>query len=134
MSQESESLKAAREELDRRYNKIVGVASSNLCTHCGWCVDQCHYYLATKDPTITPVAKAERVRRVYKRHHDWMSRIFPFWTGAKELTEQELDEWRNSEMWKAGAAVRSLRPENWIDKTSSSVAVQEPARPSPERG
>jgi ketol-acid reductoisomerase len=27
--------------------------------------------------------------------------------------ESELDEWRNSEMWKAGAAVRSLRPENW---------------------
>jgi ketol-acid reductoisomerase len=27
--------------------------------------------------------------------------------------EDELDEWRNSEMWKAGAAVRSLRPENW---------------------
>lgn len=93
MSQESESLKAARAELDRRYNKIVGVASSNLCTHCGWCVDQCHYYLATKDPTITPVAKAERVRRVYKKHHDWMSRVFPSWTGAKELTEQELDDW-----------------------------------------
>ncbi len=48
--------------------------------------------------------------------------------------EQELDEWRNSEMWKAGAAVRSLRPENWIDKTSSSAADREPARPSPERG
>ncbi|HNS52279.1 MAG TPA: (Fe-S)-binding protein [Anaerolineae bacterium] len=93
MSQETETLKAAREELDRRYNKIVGVASSNLCTHCGWCVDQCHYYLATKDPTITPVAKAERVRRVYKKHHDWMSRVFPSWTGAKELTEQELDDW-----------------------------------------
>jgi ketol-acid reductoisomerase len=27
--------------------------------------------------------------------------------------EAELDEWRNSEMWKAGAAVRALRPENW---------------------
>ena len=27
--------------------------------------------------------------------------------------EQELDEWRESEMWKAGAAVRALRPENW---------------------
>jgi ketol-acid reductoisomerase len=25
----------------------------------------------------------------------------------------ELDEWKNSEMWRAGAAVRSLRPENW---------------------
>jgi len=27
--------------------------------------------------------------------------------------EEELKEIRESEMWKAGAAVRSLRPENW---------------------
>ena len=27
--------------------------------------------------------------------------------------EGELDEWRKSEMWKAGATVRALRPENW---------------------
>ena len=26
---------------------------------------------------------------------------------------KELAELRNSEMWRAGAAVRSLRPENW---------------------
>lgn len=31
----------------------------------------------------------------------------------RERLEKELGEWRNSEMWKAGAAVRSLRPENW---------------------
>ena len=42
---------------------------------------------------ITPVAKAERVRRVYKKEHDWMSRVFPFWTGAKDLTEEELKKW-----------------------------------------
>ncbi len=30
----------------------------------------------------------------------------------RKLTD-ELDEWKNSEMWKTGAAVRSLRPENW---------------------
>ncbi|MCX6136146.1 MAG: ketol-acid reductoisomerase [Ignavibacteriales bacterium] len=31
----------------------------------------------------------------------------------REKLQVELDEWKNSEMWKAGAAVRSLRPENW---------------------
>jgi ketol-acid reductoisomerase len=31
----------------------------------------------------------------------------------REKLEKELDEWRDSEMWKAGATVRSLRPENW---------------------
>lgn len=39
--------------------------------------------------------------------------------GAKDYREKleaELDEWRGSEMWRAGAAVRSLRPENWKKK------------------
>jgi ketol-acid reductoisomerase len=31
----------------------------------------------------------------------------------KERLEEELREMRESEMWQAGAAVRSLRPENW---------------------
>ncbi|MCI0706228.1 MAG: ketol-acid reductoisomerase [Ignavibacteriae bacterium] len=31
----------------------------------------------------------------------------------REKLQRELDEWKQSEMWKAGAAVRSLRPENW---------------------
>jgi ketol-acid reductoisomerase len=31
----------------------------------------------------------------------------------KERLEEELREMRESEMWRAGAAVRSLRPENW---------------------
>jgi ketol-acid reductoisomerase len=30
----------------------------------------------------------------------------------RERLEKELAEMRNSEMWRAGAAVRSLRPEN----------------------
>ncbi len=31
----------------------------------------------------------------------------------RELLDKELKEMRNSEMWMAGAAVRSLRPQNW---------------------
>jgi len=31
----------------------------------------------------------------------------------KEKLEEELREMRESEMWQAGAMVRSLRPENW---------------------
>ena len=35
----------------------------------------------------------------------------------RERLEVELGAWRNSEMWRAGAAVRSLRPENWKKTT-----------------
>jgi ketol-acid reductoisomerase len=31
----------------------------------------------------------------------------------RENLEEELSVMHNSEMWQAGAAVRSLRPENW---------------------
>jgi ketol-acid reductoisomerase len=33
-----------------------------------------------------------------------------------EKLRAELDEMKNSEMWRAGAAVRRLRPENWGKK------------------
>ncbi|MCJ7624088.1 MAG: ketol-acid reductoisomerase [Anaerolineaceae bacterium] len=36
----------------------------------------------------------------------------------KEKLDAELREMRESEMWQAGAAVRSLRPENWSDPKS----------------
>ena len=87
------TIQLAIAELEKKYNKLVGMAASNLCTHCGWCTDTCHIYLATLDPETTPVAKAERVRRVYKKSHDWMSKVFPFWTKAKDLTDEELDQW-----------------------------------------
>ena len=44
----------------------------------------------------------------------------------RERLEAELDGWRNSEMWKAGATVRALRPENW--STPKSGARPEQAR------
>jgi ketol-acid reductoisomerase len=34
----------------------------------------------------------------------------------REKLQKELDEWKNSEMWQAGAMVRSLRPENTVKK------------------
>jgi Fe-S oxidoreductase len=91
--QEKTIVERTKEELDKRYTRTLAVAASNLCVHCGLCVDQCHYYMATQDPTVSPVAKAEHVRRVVKSEHDWLRKVFPWWTGATELTEAELDRW-----------------------------------------
>jgi Fe-S oxidoreductase len=87
------TLDAANKELEKKYTKLTGTAASNMCAHCGWCIDNCHVYLASRNPADTPVAKAERIRRVYKKKHDWMSKVFPRWTGAKDLTEEELESW-----------------------------------------
>jgi len=86
-------IQQATHELEKKYNKLVGLGASNMCARCGWCIDACHIYKGTHNPETTPVAKAERIRRVLKKSHDWMSRIFPKWTGARALTEEELDRW-----------------------------------------
>lgn len=84
----------ARSELEKRFNRLVATSATNLCTHCGWCIDTCHVYLATGDVRLSPVAKADLIRRHYKRSHDWLSRVFPRWTGARRhLTDDELDDW-----------------------------------------
>ena len=93
MTPSTENLTIAREELKKRFNRLVGTSATNLCVHCGWCIDACHIYLATKDPAKSPVAKAERVRKVLKKDHDWLSKVFPRWTGAEEVTEAELNNW-----------------------------------------
>jgi Fe-S oxidoreductase len=63
------------------------------CVHCGLCNDSCHYYLATGDPKMTPTYKADRVRRLYKYHKDWLGRVLPAWVnGGTLLTDQDLEE------------------------------------------
>lgn len=80
-------------ELEKRFNRLVGTSATNLCTHCGWCIESCHIYKATGNPDHSPVAKAEKVRKVLKRKHDWFSRLFPAWTGAADLSDTDLDDW-----------------------------------------
>lgn len=63
------------------------------CVHCGTCNDSCHYYLATGDPEMTPAAKMDKIRQVYKAQNDWLGKLAPKWVGAKEIeTDQELEE------------------------------------------
>jgi len=63
------------------------------CVHCGLCSDSCHYYLATGDPKMTPTYKADRVRRLYKYHKDWLGRMLPGWVnGGTLLTDQDLED------------------------------------------
>ena len=96
MREENETLATVKSELSKRYNRLVGTSATNLCTHCGWCIDACHVFLATNDPDKSPVAKAEKVRKVLKKEHDWLSKIVPFWTGAESLKEETLDDWLNA--------------------------------------
>ena len=62
MTIEKTVVQMAKEELEKRYTRNMAVASSSLCVHCGMCIDQCHYHMATRDPKLSPVAEERIVK------------------------------------------------------------------------
>lgn len=66
------------------------VVSLTGCVHCGLCTESCHYFLARpEDPTMTPVWKADQIRKIFKRRIDWTGQVLPLWVGACEPKDDE---------------------------------------------
>jgi Fe-S oxidoreductase len=63
-----------------------------ICAHCGLCSDSCHVFLGTPQADLVPTYKADRLRRIWRRQHEWLGRVFPWWVGAVDLTEERLAE------------------------------------------
>jgi Fe-S oxidoreductase/ActR/RegA family two-component response regulator len=81
------------ERLGQKLSRQI-VGSLVACVHCGLCTDSCHYVLANPgDPTFAPAWKADRIRKLFKRHYDWTGRVFPWWVKAGSVfTDEELEE------------------------------------------
>ncbi|MDQ2089377.1 sulfate reduction electron transfer complex DsrMKJOP subunit DsrK [Marimonas arenosa] len=65
----------------------------DACVKCGACTDKCHYFLGTGDPKNMPVARQDLLRSVYRRYFTFAGKYFPSLVGARDLTEEVLDEW-----------------------------------------
>jgi Fe-S oxidoreductase len=75
--------------LSARITRPLAVSMA-ACVHCGLCADSCHYFLARPDdPTMTPVWKADQIRKIFKRHLDWTGRVAPWWVKAETLHGDE---------------------------------------------
>ncbi len=86
--------------LDRMSKKLSRqiVGSLAACVHCGMCTDSCHYVLTNPgDVTYAPAYKADRIRKLFKRHFDWTGRVLPWWVGARSIyTDEELETLKDS--------------------------------------
>ncbi len=86
----------AQKVIDRMGEKLNRQMAGSLlaCVHCGMCTDSCHYVLANPgDPTYAPAYKADRIRKIFKRHFDWTGRVLPKWVGAATInTDEDLEE------------------------------------------
>lgn len=65
----------------------------DACVKCGSCTDKCHYYLGTGDPKNMPVARQDLFRSVYRRYFTPAGKLFGGLVGAREMTQEVLDEW-----------------------------------------
>jgi Fe-S oxidoreductase len=78
-------------ELTTKYRSLRVYLDS--CVKCGACTDKCHYFLGTGDPKNMPVARQDLLRQVYRRYYTFSGKYFPWLVGAKDLTEEVLDDW-----------------------------------------
>jgi Fe-S oxidoreductase len=81
------------ERMGEKLNRQIA-GSMIACVHCGMCIDSCHYVLANPgDPTYAPPYKADRVRKLFKKHFDWTGRVIPWWVKAGSVyTDEDLEE------------------------------------------
>lgn len=93
---DNNNVKLLLEMLGKRLTRQV-VNSIQACVHCGMCANACHYALTRPDdPTMTPVYKAEQIRRIFKRHFGWTGRLMPWWVSADTpQNDEDLNKLKN---------------------------------------
>jgi Fe-S oxidoreductase len=65
----------------------------DICVRCGACTDKCQFYLGTGDPQNFPVARAELLRKVYRRYFTPAGKIAPSLNDAADFDEEMLQKW-----------------------------------------
>ena len=63
------------------------------CVKCGACTDKCHYFLGSQDAKNMPVARQDLLRSVYRRYFTFAGKYFPKLVGARDLTEEVVEDW-----------------------------------------
>ena len=82
-------VETALQVLEKQLNQPL-IAALEVCARCGICAESCHYFVADPSLEHVPAARGEALRRIYRSDHDFLSRLFPQWTGAKRLDEATL--------------------------------------------
>ncbi len=76
--------------LEKQLNRPLA-AALEVCARCGICAEACHYYVAEPKVEHVPAYRAEQLRQVYRRKHDFFGRFFPAWVNARDLDEAMLE-------------------------------------------
>ncbi len=87
---QQQALNKIRELVNTRRSLRVFLES---CVKCGACAETCPFFLATGDPLNMPVARAELLRRVYRRYFTLRGRALGSWSDSEEFSPAMLAKW-----------------------------------------
>ncbi|MGB8646156.1 MAG: (Fe-S)-binding protein [Anaerolineae bacterium] len=76
--------------LEKQLNQPL-ITALEVCARCGICAEACHYYIAEPSVEHVPAYRAEQLRAVYRRKHDFFGKFAPGWVGAKDLDEGMME-------------------------------------------
>ncbi len=80
----------ALQVLEKQLNRPLATALE-VCARCGVCAEACHYYVSEPKLEHVPAYRAEQLRQVYRRKHDFFGRFFPAWVKARDIDEAALE-------------------------------------------
>ncbi len=65
----------------------------DTCVRCGACTDKCQFFIGTGDPNNMPVARAELLRKVYRRYFTPAGKSLGSVAAGEELSPAVLQQW-----------------------------------------
>jgi Fe-S oxidoreductase len=81
-------INALKEQID---SSVAAFFSS--CVHCGMCAEACLFYTETGDPKLTPINKAEPLRRIWKSEYTLLGRLGKMFGLTAKLDDKLLTDW-----------------------------------------
>ncbi|MCF6247661.1 MAG: (Fe-S)-binding protein [Desulfobacula sp.] len=62
------------------------------CSRCGICTDSCHVYKSMPRPEYSPAARAEVIRKLYKKYFKFQGKLLPALGEARSFDDTTLDD------------------------------------------
>jgi len=65
-----------------------------ICAHCGICSEQCHVAQTMPESRANPAARADHIRKLYKRYGSTWGQVLKAVGAARDITEDEIETWQ----------------------------------------
>jgi len=85
------SVQKALEILKKQLNQPLKTALE-VCARCGICAEACHYYVAEPKVEHVPAYRAEQLRKIYRKKHNFFGKYVSWLVDAEELDDEKFNK------------------------------------------